>query len=379
MRKISISLLLVILTTKSFTQAEKITTYIDSLMKTKPVVGLSVAVVKNNKIIYTHSFGYKNLERGISLSNDCMFRIASISKSFSATAIMQLQEQGKLSIDQDVSDLIGFPVRNPRYPDSIITLRLMMSHLSSINDSQGYFTLDAIHPEKNTKWMDAYSNYPPGTKFSYCNMNYNMIGAIIERVSGERFDQYVYNHVLAPLKLSGGYNLDELDTSRLASIYEYRSDSGRFVLSPGAYASRTREVANYQLGYSAPLFSPTGGMKISASDLARYMIMHSRQGKNAGKRIISRKSARLMQTPLKSDTHYAFAIENSDKIIPGQLLWGHTGSAYGLHSAMFFQPDKKFGFVLISNGVVPGNTAGVNSFLRQAMLLLYDHLIVQRD
>lgn len=371
--------MLVLLTTKSFAQAEKITTYIDSLMKTKPVVGLSVAVVKNNKIIYTHSFGYKNLERGILLSNDCMFRIASISKSFSATAIMQLQEQGKLSIDQDVSELIGFPVRNPRYPDSIITLRLMMSHLSSINDSQGYFTLDAIHPEKNGKWADAYSNYPPGAKFSYCNMNYNMIGAIIERVSGERFDQYVYNHVLAPLRLYGGYNLDELDTSRLASIYEYRSDSGRFVLSPGAYASRTREVASYQLGYSAPLFSPTGGMKISASDLARYMIMHSRQGKNAGKRIISRKSARLMQTPQKPETHYAFAIANSDKIIPGQLLWGHTGSAYGLHSVMFFQPDKKFGFVLISNGVVPGNTAGVNSFLRQAMLLLYEHLIVQRD
>ena len=378
MRKSLNLLLSMLLVVQLFGQPHHPTPLIDSMMKTKPVVGLSVAVVKHNRIIYTQSFGYKNLERSIPLTNDGMFRIASISKSFSATAIMQLQEQGKLSIDQDVSELIGFPVRNPRYPDSIITLRLMMSHLSSINDSQGYFTLDAIHPEKNTKWMDAYSNYPPGTKFSYCNMNYNMIGAIIERVSGERFDQYVYNHVLAPLKLSGGYNLDELDTSRLASIYEYRSDSGKFVLSPGAYASRTREVANYQLGYSAPLFSPTGGMKISASDLARYMIMHSRQGKNAGKRIISRKSARLMQTPLKSDTHYAFAIENSDKIIPGQMLWGHTGSAYGLHSAMFFQPDKKFGFVLISNGVVPGNTAGVNTFLRQVMLLLYEQLIAEK-
>lgn len=378
MRKTHISLLLVLLSAKIFAQAEKLTVSIDSLMKTKPVVGLSVAVVKNNKIVYTNSFGYKNLESKILLSNDCIFRIASISKSFSATAIMQLQEKGKLSIDQDVSELIGFPVRNPRYPDSIITLRLMMSHLSSINDSQGYFTLDAIHPEKSTKWVDAYSNYAPGAKFSYCNMNYNMIGTIIERVSGERFDQYVYNHVLAPLQLSAGYNLDELDTSKLAAIYEYRSDSGKFILSPGAYASRTREVASYQLGYSAPLFSPTGGMKISASDLARYMMMHSRQGKYAGKRIISRKSARLMQTPLKSDTHYAFAIENSDKIIPGQLLWGHTGSAYGLHSAMFFQPDEKFGFVLISNGVVPGNTAGVNSFLRQAMLVLYEQLIVQR-
>lgn len=378
MRK-SLSLLLsMLLVVQLFGQPHHPTPLIDSIMKTKPVVGLSVAVVKHNRIIYTQSFGYKNLERSIPLTNDGMFRIASISKSFSATAIMQLQEQGKLSIDQDVSELIGFPVRNPRYPDSIITLRLMMSHLSSINDSQGYFTLDAIHPEKNTKWMDAYSNYPPGTKFSYCNMNYNMIGAIIERVSGERFDQYVYNHVLTPLKLSGGYNLDELDTSRLASIYEYRSDSGKFLLSPGAYASRTKEIANYQLGYSAPLFSPTGGMKISASDLARYMIMHSRQGKSAGKRIISRKSARLMQTPQKPETHYAFAIENSDKIIPGQMLWGHTGSAYGLHSAMFFQPDKKFGFVLISNGVVPGNTAGVNTFLRQVMLLLYEQLIAEK-
>jgi CubicO group peptidase (beta-lactamase class C family) len=378
MRKSLNLLLSMLLVVQLFGQPHHPTPLIDSMMKTKPVVGLSVAVVKHNRIIYTQSFGYKNLERSIPLTNDGMFRIASISKSFSATAIMQLQEQGKLSIDQDVSELIGFPVRNPRYPDSIITLRLMMSHLSSINDSQGYFTLDAIHPEKNTKWMDAYSNYPPGTKFSYCNMNYNMIGAIIERVSGERFDQYVYNHVLAPLKLSGGYNLDELDTSRLASIYEYRSDSGRFVLSPGAYASRTREVANYQLGYSAPLFSPTGGMKISASDLARYMIMHSRQGKNAGKRIISRKSARLMQTPQKPETHYAFAIENSDKIIPGQLLWGHTGSAYGLHSAMFFQPDEKFGFVLISNGVVPGNKVGFNTFLRQVMLLLYEQLIAEK-
>lgn len=377
MQKIKGVLLLLLLVSQVKGQTDAVTAVIDSLMKTKPVVGLAVAVVKNNRIIYKQSFGYKNLERNIPLTNDCMFRIASISKSFAATAILQLQEQGKLSIDQDVSKLIGFPVRNPRYPDSLITLRLMMSHLSSINDSQGYFSLDAIHPDKSTKWSDAYSSYAPGTKFNYCNLNYNMIGAIIESVSGERFDQYIYRHILAPLRLTGGYNLDEIDTSRLASIYEYRSDSGRFVLSPGAYASRTKEIAAYQLGYSAPLFSPTGGMKIGAEDLARYMIMHSRQGKYAGKRIISRKSARLMQTPPKPETQYAFAIEHSNKIIPGKLLRGHTGSAYGLHSAMFFQPDEKFGFVLISNGCPPGNTGGVNSFLHQVMGVLYRQLILQ--
>ena len=77
------------------------------------------------------------------------FRIASISKSFSATSIMQLVEAKKLSLDDDVSKLVGFKVRNPRFPKTVITLRMILSHRSSINDSQGYFTLDAINPAKN--------------------------------------------------------------------------------------------------------------------------------------------------------------------------------------------------------------------------------------
>jgi hypothetical protein len=85
-----------------------------------------------------------------------------------------------------------------------------------------------------------------------------------------------------------------------------------------------------------------------------------------------------MQTSQQEVSRYGFAIETADKILPGKVLWGHTGSAYGLHSAMFFQPDEKFGFVLISNGCPPGNTGGVNSFLHQVMGVLYRQLIVQR-
>lgn len=259
---------------------------LSALVTSSPAVGISVAVVKKNKIVYSHSAGLKNISLQQPLTNDCLFRIASISKSFSATSIMQLYEQGKLSLDQDVSELMGFPVRNPAFPEKVITLRLMLSHLSSINDSQGYFSLDSINPAKSAQYAKCYSKYEPGTHYDYCNMNYNMIGAIIERVSGERFDQYVSNHILKPLKIYGGYNLDELDNSKLASIYEYRQDSAAFVLSPGAYASRTKEVSQYVMGYSTPIFSPTGGMKISAEDLAKYMLMHSRMGKAKGVRII---------------------------------------------------------------------------------------------
>lgn len=357
-------------------QPEKAEAGIKAIIQQTPVMGLSVAVVKNNKIIYTHSFGTKSKEDNTPLTNDCIFRIASISKSFSATSIMQLAEQKKLSIDQDVSELIGFKVRNPKFPETVITLRLMMSHLSSINDSQGYFSLDAINPAKNPNWAKSYSNYEPGKGYAYCNLNFNMIGAIIERVSGERFDQYVINHVLNPLKLYGGYDVDRLDKTRFASIYEYKADSTKFVLSEGAYASRAKEISNYEMGYTTPVFSPTGGMKISATDLAKYMLMHSNYGKYKGKRIIAKKSAQQMQTAMSEEEGYGFAIETTSKIIPGKTMKGHTGVAYGLFSAMFFQPEEKFGIVVISNGCAPGYSEGYNTVIRKTVNCLYESLIV---
>ena len=381
MKKIRSSFLLLlqaIFLFSAFAQAqpEKAETGIKAIMQEIPVMGLSVAVVKNNKIIYAQSFGTKSRENNVPLTNDCIFRIASISKSFSATSIMQLAERKKLSIDQDVSELIGFKVRNPKFPETVITLRLMMSHLSSINDSQGYFSLDAINPAKNPNWAKSYSNYEPGKGYAYCNLNFNMIGAIIEKISGERFDQYVINHVLAPLKLYGGYDVDGLDKSRFASIYEYKADSTKFVLSEGAYASRAKEISNYAMGYTTPVFSPTGGMKISATDLARYMLMHSNYGKYKGKRVISKKSAQQMQTALSEEEGYGFAIETTNKIIPGKTMKGHTGVAYGLFSAMFFQPEEKFGIVVISNGFAPGYSDGYNTVIRKAVNCLYESLIV---
>jgi CubicO group peptidase (beta-lactamase class C family) len=360
-------------------QDVKVDSMLRAILQESPAAGMAVAVVKNNRIVYTHSVGFKNIERGIPLTDDCLFRIASISKSFSATSIMQLYEQGKLSLDQDVSELIGFPVRNPAFPEKVITLRLMLSHRSSINDSRGYFSLDSINPAKSAQWAKCYSKYEPGTHFDYCNLNYNMIGAIIEKVSGERFDHYVVNHILAPLQLYGGYNLDELDTARLASIYEYKTDSVRFVLSPGAYASRTKEVAQYILGYTTPIFSPTGGMKISATDLAKYMLMHSRLGKAKGTRILKRSSAQIMQTPASGSLGYGFAIETEDNIIPGEIMRGHTGSAYGLYSAMFFNPTKKYGIVVISNGCHPGFTNGLNTVIRKSIQTLYEQVILNNE
>lgn len=356
-------------------QPEKAEAAIKAIMEETKVMGLSVAVVKNNQIIYTHSFGLKDAETNTPLTDDCLFRIASISKSFSATAMMQLAETKKLSLEEDMTNLVGFPVRNPKYPETVITLRMVLSHRSSINDSQGYFTLDAINPAKNPNWAKCYNEYEPGTGYQYCNLNYNMAGTIIEKISGERFDQYIKHHILDPLQLYAGYCVDSLDRSRFATIYEYNGDSAKFIASPAAYAPRSKEIAAYTMGYTTPVFSPTGGMKISATDLARYMIMHSKQGKYNGKRIIARKSAREMQTPLSDKENYGLALLKTDKLIAGKTMTGHTGSAYGLYSVMFFQPEEKFGFVVISNGCHPAYSDGFNTVMRKTVNSLYEAFI----
>ena len=368
--------LVLFISVNSIAQVENVDSAIQQILKEEKVVGLSIAVVKNNKIIYTSSFGKSNLESGAPLNNNNIFRIASISKSFSATAIMQLIESGKVDLDEDVSNLVGFPIRHPKYPETIITLRLLMSHMSSINDSEGYFSLDNINPAKNPNWQKCYNDYEPGKGYQYCNLNFNMIGTIIERTSGERFDQYIKHHILDPLGLYGGYCVDSLDKSKFANIYDYNADSAKFILSPNAYAPRSEEIIRYNMGYSTPIFSPTGGMKISATDLAKYMTMHMNYGVYKNGRIITRKSAKQMQTPYSNVENYGFALESTNTMIDGVQLIGHTGSAYGLFSAMFFDPKKKFGIVVISNGCDPSYSSGYNKVIKRTMNILYDLMIV---
>ncbi|HTF31075.1 MAG TPA: serine hydrolase domain-containing protein, partial [Flavitalea sp.] len=338
------------------------------------VVGLSVAVVKGGDIIYSKAFGLKDLESNIPLKENDIFRIASISKSFSSTAIMQLVEGKKISLSDDFSDLVGFKVRNPRYPETIITLKMVLSHTSSINDSQGYFNFDVINPANNKEWSKCYNEYSPGKGYEYCNLNYNMVGAVIEKLSGERFDTYIKNHILNPLKLYAGYCVDSLDNGLFVTLHEYDSTL-KFRAAPMAYAPRRVEIQNYVRGYSTPIFSPTGGMKISAPDLARYMIMHMNKGVYKDVRIITKKSVRRMQKTIAKEEGYGLAITNIDNLIPGKTMTGHTGSAYGLYSAMFFQPKEKFGIVVITNGCSPSFTDGINTVLRTTINSLYNNLV----
>ncbi len=371
----SIFLLLLLVTTGATAQKGKTNRELNKLMKEYKAVGLAVVVVKNNKIAYAKSLGYKNKEAKTPLKEEDIFRIASISKSFVATSIMQLVEGGKLSLSDDVSKLVGFTVRNPAYPDDVITLRMLLSHTSSINDKQGYFEPGILHPEKNKNWANSYNSYRPGEGYQYCNLNFNMAGMIVERVSNERFDTYIRNHILRPLQLYGGHCIDSLDASRFATLYEYDSSSQSFTAAPNAYHPRQEELKNYVQGESTFIFSPTGGMKISALDLARYMTLHMNYGEYNGVRILSKESAEAMQAIVAEKAKYGLALSTTDSFIPPTTLIGHTGSAYGLYSTMFFNPKEKYGIVAITNGCNPVYKGGYNQLLQSTAQVLYSNFI----
>ncbi len=384
MKKLVAFLLTIVLTTSHYTAAEStelpknfdecaFQSNIRDMMDSLNVVGLSLAVVKDNKIVYTHAFGHKDLNTLQPLTTNTIFRIASISKSFVATAIMTLVDAGKLTLDTDASTLLNFPLRNPNHPDNPITVGMLLSHTSSINDSEGYYiSYDCINPVTNPNWRKCYNTYAPGTGYEYCNLNFNLLGIIIEKLSGERFDHYVEHHILNPLEITGSFCVNSVDRNRCAMLYAW--DGKQFEAQPQAYKI-IDNLDDYQMEVTTVRMSPAGGMKITAPDLAKYMLMHMNYGKSPinSKRIISQSSAKAMQadhTPTAE--HYGLALEKTDEYVNGVKLTGHTGGAYGLTSAMFFNPDKHYGFVVICNGSRRGHQVLIDS-----QSIMYRHFIAE--
>lgn len=357
---------------------DKIEKELKLIMAENSGIGLAVVVVKDNKVVYNSSLGYSDLETKTPLQDDNIFRIASISKSFTTSSLMKLVEKGVISLQDTVSNLIGFPVVNPKFPDKVITLEMLLSHTSSMNDSQRYGTLDIINPAKNPTYAKSYSDYPPGEKHVYCNMGYNLAGAILERLHNKRFDIVIREQILSPLGMkNAGFNIDSLDKSKFTSLYVFDKNSSNFTKSEVAY--RRLDTDNYEVGYTGARFSPTGGLKVSAIDLAKYMQMHMNYGLYNGKRILSEPSSALMQKSFAkvSDVRdYGLAIRIARDIIDGETMIGHTGSASGLRSAMFFEPYKKFGFVVIASGMDHTmQEDGYVSLIKDAITSLYDHFI----
>ncbi len=359
-------------------QLAKLEKDLTAIARDHDVVSMQVAFVVGDEIVYSHAVGLKNFDSRVPASTTDLYRIASVSKSFSGVSTMQLVDAGKLSLDADVSDIVGFRVRNPKFPEVPITVRMLLSHTSSIVDSKVSYKKSfdvTLNPAtaSATNVAACYSNYEPGTHYQYSNRGINLLGAVIEKVSGERFDNYVRGHILLPLGITdAGFNVDSLDRTRFASLYTI-NDVGDYVEQTGAY-ERYPQYDTYRLGIDTPHLSPAGGMKISILGLAEWMLTLKRGGLGRnGVRILPADRVEQMfqkATPDNSTVKYGFTLSVS-KTLLGFPMRGHTGSAYGLRSVLSYSLDQDFGVVVFCSSVdgEKGRHGGVAAYSEAAELL----------
>ena len=361
---------------------------IRSYMEECRTMGLATALFKGDDILYINAFGWRDKTGGDPLDKNDIFKIASMSKSFSAVSILQLVDEGKLSLEDDVSDLIGFPVRHPKWPDIPITLKMLLSHTSSMKDGTGnsrYWSPDWVNPavtSVDSMLKRAFYDYAPGQGYNYCNRGFNMLGCIIERASGERFDDYVRHHVLDPVGIGvAGYNIDSLDADRLVTMYGYNKTEDR-LLRNNAYVRKNEikvEEGTYVIGEDGWAWSPTGGMKITLPDLVKWLkCLRDSCITASGERLISPASYRKLRTPLTPadpGTLYCLGTRTETRLIAGKTLYGHTGSLHGYKGCMFVQPEEGWGFICLCSSTKPDKINEVYKIYYKVANLLYEQYL----
>lgn len=324
-------------------------------------------------------------------------RIASISKLVTALGVMRLVDQGKLELDRDVSDYLGFPVRNPAFPDRPITLRLLLSHQSSLRDGDDLYIvpLGVALRERlgNPAVWD--SDHAPGSGwFHYTNLNFPVVASVMERVTGERFDVLTSRLVLKPLKLDACFNWGAgclADAYRKAVVLY--SESGEVLRddlrgNPPACpvvvsAGQACNLSAYRPGDNGALFSPQGGLRISMMDLARIGQVLARRGAGF---LSPRAFAALTKTEWRFNGQnglgedgtasgffcgYGLAVQrigaggtgcHDDLFKDSRARIGHAGDAYGLKSGLWVDPVTGRGIAYFTTAVAPDAPTGRSAF-----------------
>ncbi|HEX8262119.1 MAG TPA: serine hydrolase domain-containing protein [Allosphingosinicella sp.] len=307
---------------------------------------------------------------GRALTIDDPVRIASITKLHVALGVMRLVEQGKIDLDEDVSRHLGWTLRNPSFPDRPITLRLLLSHRSSLRDDISYALPLGMTVEQALAAPEAWDKeHRPGTYFRYSNLGFPVVASVLERAAGERFDRLMERLVLKPLALDACFNWTTCTDARIARAAVLYAPDGAVVrddlkgkrpdcpVVPDSNGGC--DLSDYRLGSNGALFSPQGGLRISVRDLARVGGMLLRRGRLPdGGRFLSESSLAEIQRihwrfdGSNGDTEggfycgYGLAVQilaqcapKDDPFGDGKPRLGHAGDAYGLRSGLWIDAN----------------------------------------
>jgi CubicO group peptidase (beta-lactamase class C family) len=319
-------------------------------------------------------------------------RVASVSKLVVALGVMRLVEAGKLDLDRDVSTFLGWPLRHPGFPDAPITLRMLLSHTSGLRDDADYAI--ALGDTVRARLGDPRAwdvEHKPGYWFRYTNLNFPVVASIMEAATGERFDRLMARLIFVPLKIDACYNWTTCSVAKIARkvvLYDIggpvRTD-GFATLRPDCPVRLPTEGASCDLSGYAPgsngaLFSPQGGLRISARDLARIGQVFLKRGagflKPASLDEITKPvwvfdggngeteggfycsfglAVQTLATPNVPECH-------DDPFGDGVRRIGHAGEAYGLRSGLWIDTKRMTGVAFFATGIADDTPKGRSAF-----------------
>jgi CubicO group peptidase (beta-lactamase class C family) len=342
-------------------------TDLEGQLQALDVPGLVAAIVKDGRIACTAAAGMADIEQGRAATADTLFLVASVSKTVTGAAVLQLYEQGKFRLDDDASRFLSFRVRVPTAPVAPITFRHLLTHTASIKDNPAYFdcpgscaygsaigpavTRGADSPIALADFVSGYltpsgafydraANFesgPPGSVNEYSNMSLVLAGYLVEAISGVPFDRYCRDNIFAPLGMRlSAWRLADIDRALLAVPYDK---------SPAGYVPYGH--------YGEPNY-PDGMLRTSANELARFLIAHMQEGRLDGRAILRPSTVEQIftsQTPLDPGQGLVWYSQSIGRGAAARTVWGHDGADFGARARMWFDRATGRGVILLSNGM----------------------------
>jgi CubicO group peptidase (beta-lactamase class C family) len=343
-------------------------------------------------IVEFEARGLADRARHRALTIDDPVRIASVSKLAVALGVLRLVEADTLDLDRDVSDWLGWKLRNPAFPDRPISLRMLMSHRSGLRDAVDYaIPLGSGLQSTLSNPLAFDRSHPPGEYFTYSNLNFPVVATVMEAATGERFDLLMRALVLDPLGLDACFNWPTCSDAAVArAVVLYGADGKAVRDDLGGQRPLCPVVPDgaggcdwqaYRPGANGALFSPQGGLRISARDLAAIGRLLLNKGRHEGRQFLSEASMRALGEGhwrfdgANGDSEngfycgYGLALQLLSRCPPADDLFGdgaawqgHAGEAYGVRSGVWIDAERGVGVAFFATGIAERPPRGRSSY-----------------
>ena len=321
---------------------ELLETWLEAQRTYKTIPGISIAIISDNKTIYANGFGLSDIAQQEKTSSETLYRIASITKVFTCTAIMQLRDKGLLSLHDEVQNYLPWFKIKQIFPDSPhITIWHIMTHTSGLPREAAFpYWTDHKFPTMN-QIKNTISNqstlYRPAEKYQYSNLGISLLGEVIEKISGTSYENYIRSNILIPLEMKNTYvNLDENIQNSLSKCYTVKRQDGSRRVIPVSDTKGLVAAAN---------------MSSNVLDLAKFIAFNLNAYNDEKQSVLNKSSIREMHRLqwINKNWNSGRGIGYSISKMNDMTIVGHGGWIEAFRSQILFCPEKKIGVVVMTN------------------------------